>query len=175
MVFAWIDWESEERCKAASAAMESDPEMQMPAEMPFDPKRMIYAGFEKLGESGSPGRAGYVQGYVAPVPKAEKAAFAGMCATMREVMIEHGALHAVDTWAEDIADGKVTDFKRAVAAEQAEAIAFGFVEWPSKEAFEQAKPKVRGDERMPPPGSEMPLDGKRLIFGGFDVIMDSGQ
>jgi len=175
VVFAWIDWESEERCKTAAEAMQSDPEMKVPDEMPFDPMRMIYAGFEKLGESGAPGKARYVQGYVAPVPKANRASFARMCATMREVMIDHGALHAVDTWAEDIADGKVTDFKRAVAAEQGEAIAFGFVEWPSKEAFQQAQPKVRGDERMPPPGSDMPLDGKRLIFGGFDVIVDSGK
>lgn len=175
VVFSWIDWESEESCKAASAAMESDPEMKMPAEMPFDPRRMIYVGFEKLGESGAPAKAGYVQGYVAPVPKANKEAFARMCATMREVMVDHGALHAVDTWAVDISDGKVTDFKRAVAAKQGEAIAFGFVEWQSKEAFERAQPKVRGDERMPPPGSAMPLDGKRMIFGGFDVIVDSGK
>jgi uncharacterized protein YbaA (DUF1428 family) len=107
------------------------------------------------------------------VPKANKAAFAGMCVTIREIMIDYGALHAVETWAEGIADGKVTDFKRAVAAEQGEAIAFGFVEWPSKRAFEQALPKLRKDKRMPPPGSDMPLDGKRLIFGGFDVIVDT--
>lgn len=175
VVFSWIDWKSKEACEQASKAMESDPEMQMPAEMPFDPQRMIYAGFEALGEAGAPDGAGYVQGYVAPVPKDKKADFAEMCATMREVMLDHGAVHALDGWADEIADGKVTDFKRAVAAEDGEAVAFGYVEWPSKQAFEQAQPKIREDERMPAPGAPMPLDGKRLIFGGFEMIMDSGK
>ena len=175
VVFSWIDWESEAACQKAHDDMTQDERMQEPPEMPFDGMRMIYQGFETLGESGDRGSAGYIQGYVAPVPKTKKQAFAEMCATMREVAVDSGALHAADGWAEDIEDGKVTDFKQAVKAEDGEAVAFGYVEWPSKDAFEAGMPKMQSHERMPAPGSDMPLDGKRLIFGGFEVLLDTEQ
>ena len=67
----------------------------------------------------------------------------------------------------------LTDFKRAVKAEEGEAVAFGFVEWASKDAFEAGSKKMHGDDRMPQPGSEMPFDGMRLIYGGFSVLLDT--
>lgn len=175
VVFSWIEWDSEEAYWKAHDSMGEDERMEEPAEMPFDGMRMVYAGFDALGESGDGGVAGYVQGYIAPVPKPNRDAFADMCATMRNVAVDCGALRAVDSWSEKIPKGKVTDFKRAVKAEDGEAVAFGFVEWPSKEAFESGSAKMREDSRMPPPGSDMPLDGKRMIYGGFDVLLDTNQ
>lgn len=176
IVFSWIDWVSKEACDTAHEKMMSDERMQDPPdEMPFDGMRMIYTGFESLGENGKGGRVGYVQGYVAPVPQENRTAFAEMCATMREIAIDCGALHAADGLAGEIEDGKVTDFKRAVKAEAGEAIALGYVEWPSKAAFEDGSTKMRADSRMPAPGSDMPLDGKRLIFGGFEVMLDTAE
>lgn len=173
VVFSWVDWGSKEAWQKAHKAFAEDEEMQEPPEMPFDGKRMVFAEFDVIGEAGPGGESSYVQGYVAPVPKANRDAFAEMCNGMREVMVDHGALRAVDGWADSIADGKVTDFQRAVKAKEDEAVAFGFVEWASKAAFEEAMAKMHDDERMPPPGSEMPLDGKRLIYGGFDVLLDT--
>lgn len=173
VVFSWVKWESKTACDKAHETMMQDERMQMPAEMPFDGARMIYAGFDVLGESGGGGATGYVQGYVAPVPRSNREAFVEMCATMRAVAIDCGALKAVDSWAENIEDGKVTDFKRAVEAENGEAVAFGYVEWPSKQAFDEGSLAMRADNRMPQPGSEMPLDGKRLIYGGFEVLLDT--
>jgi uncharacterized protein YbaA (DUF1428 family) len=175
VVFSWIEWDSEEVCKQAHDAMMKDERMTMPPEMPFDGKRMVFAGFDVLGESGAGGQTGYVQGYVAPVPRDNRNAFAEMCATMREVAIDSGALRAVDGWADDVAAGQVTDFKRAVQAKEGEAIAFGFVEWASKDAFEAGKAAMRSDDRMPKPGADMPFDGMRLIYGGFSVLLDTNQ
>lgn len=176
VVFSWIDWESKDAFEKAHDGIANDERMQEPPDgMPFDGMRMIYAGFEMLGEKGDGGEMGYVQGYVAPVPKSNRKAFAEMCETMREVAIDSGALHAADGWSEDIENGKVTDFKRAVKAEDGEAVAFGFVEWPSKESYEKGSAAMREDDRMPPPGSDMPLDGKRLIYGGFEVMMDTSS
>lgn len=176
IVFSWIEWDSAQAYADAHERMMQDERMQEPpAEMPFDGMRMVYAGFEPLGESGAGGETGHVQGYVAPVPGANRDAFADMCATMREVAIDSGALRAVDSYAAEIEDGKVTDFKRAVKAGNEEGVAFGFVEWPSGEAFEAGMAKMQADERMPPPGSDMPIDGKRLIFGGFEVLLDTGR
>ena len=174
VVFSWIEWESEGACSKAHDSMATDERMQdPPEEMPFDGMRMIYSGFEKLGESGGGGKTGYVQGYVAPVANEKREAFSTMCATMRDIAIDSGALHAADGWAGKIEEGKITDFKRAVKAEAGEAIAFGYVEWPSKQAYEQGSAKMMEDKRMPGPGSDMPVDGKRMIFGGFEVMLDT--
>lgn len=173
VVFSWCDWGTKEAWEKAHKAFENDEEMEGPAEIPFDGMRMTFAEFDTLGEAGDGGKSAYVQGYVAPVPKDGKDAFAAMCATMREVAIDSGALRAVDSYAASIADGNVTDFKRAVNAEKGEGVAFGFTEWASKADYEAGIAKMRDDDRMPPPGSDMPIDGKRLIFGGFEVLLDT--
>lgn len=175
VVFSWVDWGSKEACDKAAQKMMEDPEMQMPGDMPFDGKRMVFAGFDALGEKGGGGAANYVNGYVAPVPTENKRAFADMCAAMRDMATDHGALRAVDSWSDSIEDGKTTDFKRAVKAKDGEAVAFGFTEWADKAAYEKGMEAMRADDRMPGPGSEMPLDGKRMIYGGFDVLLDTDQ
>ncbi len=176
LVFSWIDWESKAACDRAHKKMMTDERMQNPPEdMPFDGMRMTFAGFDLLGETGDGSSTGYVQGYVAPVPEDHRGAFADMCETMRTVAIDCGALHAADGWADNIEDGKVTDFKRAVKAETGEAIAFGYAEWASKAAFETGSARMQEDKRMPSPGSDMPLDGKRLVYGGFEVILDTRE
>jgi uncharacterized protein YbaA (DUF1428 family) len=133
----------------------------------------VYAGFETIGETGSAGDAGYVQGYIAPVPKKNKQAFAEMCAQMRDIAADCGALRSVDSWSEEIKDGKVTDFKRAVKAEEGEAVSFGYIEWPSRQAYEEGSAKMRKDKRMA--NLDMPLDGRRIIFGGFEVLLDTDR
>ncbi len=101
--------------------------------------------------------------------------FADMCQTVREVALDCGALRAVDSLAADVAEGKITDFNRAVNAdaEGDEAIAFGVTQWASREAYEQGAIKMQEDKRMPSGGPNMPMDGKRMIHGGFKVILDT--
>jgi uncharacterized protein YbaA (DUF1428 family) len=175
VVFSWIDWASREACDKAHDQMMSDERMQDPPDaMPFDGMRLTFAGFETLGAAGAGGSTGYVAGYVAPVRRERRKAFADMCATMRDVAIRCGALYAVDGWAENIEDGTLTDFKRAVKAESGEAVAFGYVEWASKAAWDQGSARMRQDDDRPPSGADLPLDGKRLIHGGFSVLLDTG-
>ncbi len=114
----------------------------------------------------------YVQGFLVAVPKAKKQAYIESAKAAAPIFKEYGALRVVETWSEDIADGKVTDFKRAVLAKDDEAIVFSWIEWPDKQSFEAASKKMETDERwknMP----EMPFDGKRMVWGGFDPIFDT--
>ncbi|MEH6755956.1 MAG: DUF1428 domain-containing protein [Parasphingorhabdus sp.] len=174
IVFSWIEWDSKETCEAAHEKMMDDEAMQTPpGDMPFDGMRMMFSGFEPLAENESSGSSTYVQGYVAPVPKGNRSAFSELCRTMQSVAIDCGALYTMDGWADNITDGKVTDFKQAVKAENDETVAFGFVEWPSKEAYEKGSARMREDDRMPQLGADMPLDGRRLIYGGFEVLLDA--
>jgi uncharacterized protein YbaA (DUF1428 family) len=112
----------------------------------------------------------YVDGFVIPVPADKKQAYRDMARKAAAVFKEHGATRVVECWGDDVPDGKVTDFKRAVQAEAGEGVVFSWIVWPSKEVRDEGNKKVMADSRMQ--GDDMPFDGKRLIFGGFEVLLD---
>ena len=109
---------------AANEKMMSDPRMkEMGANMPFDGKRMIVGGFEPIVEEGSTG-GGYTDGFVVPVPRASAKPIAQMAAKMAKVFRAHGATRVVEAIADDVKQGEVTDFFRAVKAEDGENVVF---------------------------------------------------
>jgi len=114
----------------------------------------------------------YIDGFVVPVPNEKKQAYCDLAARAAEIFKEHGALRVVECWGDDVPDGKVTDFKRAVKAEPGENVVFSWIVYPSKAVRDEAVKKVMSDERLA--HCDMPFDGKRLIFGGFTVLVDSG-
>jgi uncharacterized protein YbaA (DUF1428 family) len=116
----------------------------------------------------------YVDGFVIPVPAGKKEAYRKVAALAAPVFKEHGATQIVECWGNDVPDGKVTDFKRAVNADAGENVVFSWIVWPSKEARDAGNKKVMADPRMQPGAiTDMPFDGKRMIFGGFEVLMDT--
>ena len=80
--------------------------------------------------------------------------------------------HIFDGWGDDVPDGKVTDFKRAVKAKDDEAVMYGWVEWASKDARDKAWAKMMADPRMQPGHEKPPFDGQRMVYGGFAPILD---
>ncbi|MFN3867788.1 MAG: DUF1428 domain-containing protein [Hyphomicrobiaceae bacterium] len=118
----------------------------------------------------------YVDGYVVPVPAAEREAYRALAALGGPIFIEHGAIKVVECWGDDVPRGKWTDFWGSVKAEEGEVIVFSWVIWPSKEVRDAAHPKVMADPRMKlDEGVDMPFDGKRMIYGGFDVVYQAGS
>ena len=119
----------------------------------------------------------YVDGFVLAVPKAKKEAYQRMAAMAWPLFKEFGALRHVEAWADDVPDGKVTDFRRAVQATADETVAFSWVEWPDKATRDAGMKKMMEDPRMDPatPGNPpIPFDGKRMIFGGFEPVVEVG-
>ena len=112
----------------------------------------------------------YVDGFVIPVPAGKKDAYREVAATAAPIFMEHGATRIVECWGDDIPDGTVTDFKRAVKAEAEENVVFSWIEWPSKAVRDEAYPKVMSDPRLKM--DDMPFDGKRMFWGGFVPILD---
>ncbi|MEL6680829.1 MAG: DUF1428 domain-containing protein [Pseudomonadota bacterium] len=115
----------------------------------------------------------YVDGFVAPVPSENLEKYKTHAALTAEVFRDHGAARVVECWADDVPDGEVTSFPMAVKCEPGEVVVFSWVEWPSKEARDAGMEKIFADPRMQPEANPMPLDGKRLIYGGFSVLADS--
>jgi uncharacterized protein YbaA (DUF1428 family) len=116
----------------------------------------------------------YVDGFVIPVPAGKKEAYRQVAAKAAPIFREHGATHIVECWGDDVPDGKVTDFKGAVKAEPGENIVFSWVVWPSKAARDEGNRKIMNDPRMKMT-PDMPFDGKRMIFGGFEVLLETGE
>ena len=116
----------------------------------------------------------YVDGFVVPVPAGNRDAYRAAAAKAAAIFKEHGAIRLVECWGDDVPDGKVTDFRRAVQAEGGENVVFSWIVWPSREARDVGMKRVMEDPRMHMV-PEMPFDGKRMIFGGFSVVVDTGE
>ena len=146
VVFSWMEYPDKATYEAANRKMKDDPRMkEMFANMPFDGKRVIFGGFESIVDEAGEGAAGYADGYVVPVPNGNKKAYREMAAKAADVFKEYGATRVVEAWGDDVPDGKVTDFKRAVKAKQGENVVFSFVEWPDKATRDAAWPKIMED------------------------------
>lgn len=114
----------------------------------------------------------YIDGYLVPVPNEKKEAYRAMAAKAAGIFKECGAARVVEAWGDDLPDGKVTDFKRAVNAVDGENTVFSWVEWPDK-ATRDVGMKAFMEHPDMSGMSEAPFDGKRMIFGGFVPIVDA--
>jgi uncharacterized protein YbaA (DUF1428 family) len=114
----------------------------------------------------------YVDGFLIAVQAAKRQAYHDLAAMAAPIFREHGALSVVECWGDDVPEGKVTSFPMAVKLEPGETVVFSWIVWPSREARDAGNAKVMADPRMQPPG-EMPFDGKRRIFGGFEVLVEA--
>lgn len=110
----------------------------------------------------------YVDGFVTAVPTANKATYLEHAKTCFVVFKEHGALSMVECWGDDVPEGKLTSFPIAVQRKPDETVVFSWITWPSRGARDQGMKKVMDDPRIQ--AIDMPFDGKRLIYGGFEVL-----
>lgn len=113
----------------------------------------------------------YVDGFVAPVPTANREAYRKHAAEMAVMLKEHGATGVVECWGDDVPEGKVTSFPLAVKVESGETVVFSWVTWPSRAVRDAGWAKLMADPKMQPGAMTMPFDGKRLIYGGFEVLL----
>ena len=174
VVFAWFEYPSKEARNAANEKMMSDSRMQeMGANMPFDGKRMIMGGFDAIVEEGS-AKGDYTDGFIVPVPTDKREAYRELAAKMAKVFRQHGANRVVEAFTDDVPTGEVTDFYRAVKAEEGEKVVFSFIEWPDKDTRDKGWQAIMADESLKPEG-DMPFSGQRMFWGGFEPIFDTAK
>lgn len=116
----------------------------------------------------------YVDGFIVPVPKKSMSAYRAMARKAGKVWREHGALEYRECIADDVKWGKRTSFPRSVKLKGNEAVWFSFIVYKSRKDRDRVLAKVMKDKRlaamMDPKG--MPFDAKRMIYGGFKVVVD---
>jgi uncharacterized protein YbaA (DUF1428 family) len=113
----------------------------------------------------------YVDGFVLPVPTANREAYRAFAAEMAIAFKEHGALSVVEAWGDDVPEGKVNSMRSAVLLKEDETVVFAWIAWPDKATREAGMKAASEDPRRPLDMSAMPFDGKRMIFGGFETIV----
>lgn len=114
----------------------------------------------------------YIDGFVIAVPKANRQQFIDHANKADNAFVKLGALRVIECWEEDVPDGKLTDFRRAVQATADEAVIFSWIEWPDKATRDKAYPEIMKDPSFDPANNPMPFDGKRMIYGGFTPVVD---
>ena len=115
----------------------------------------------------------YMDGFVAAVPTANKEKFRQHGEDIDQLFIKHGALKVIEAWGDDVPKGETTDFYRAVKAKDDETIVFSWIIWPDKAARDAGNEKVFADmQAMGDDAMKMPFDGKRMIYGGFEVLVE---
>ena len=174
VVFSWIAWPDRATCDAAWQAMETDEAMAALPPMPFDGSRMIYGGFSPVLEAGEPMGSDYYQGFALAVPAGNKAAYTDMARKGWEMFGEAGADGVVEAWGEDVPHGKRTDFYRATKAVDGEVAAFRWIAWPDRATCDRAAKAMQEDPAMQDM-PEMPFDGKRMMWAGFEPVFDSAR
>ena len=115
----------------------------------------------------------YVDGFVLPVPKKNRAAYTRMARLGAKVWIEHGALEYHECVADDVPNGKLTSFPQSVKLKRNEEVWFSWIVYKSRKDRDRILAKVMKDPRLAPymDPRKMPLDGKRMFWGGFRAVV----
>ena len=125
----------------------------------------------------------YIDGFIIAVPTANKQKFIDHAKRGDSVFIDLGATRVLECWGDDVSDGTLTDFRKAVQAKDDETVVFSWIEWPDKATRDAAHAKMhawmadpsKADPRMDPKKNPMPFDGSRLIYGGFTPLVEIGR
>ncbi len=118
--------------------------------------------------------ANYVDGFVVPVPKRNLDAYRRMARKAGKVWREHGALEFRECVADDVPKGEITSFPRSVQVKRGETVVFSWIVFKSRAHRDRVNAKVMSDPRLAEMMSakEMPFDAKRMIYGGFEVLVE---
>ncbi len=115
----------------------------------------------------------YVDGFVVPVPKSKRAVYSRLAAKSAKIWREHGALACVECLADDVSWGKRTSFPRSVKLKADEEAWFSWIAYKSRQHRDRVNAKVMKDPRLAAMmnGKSMPFDAKRMIYGGFKIVV----
>jgi uncharacterized protein YbaA (DUF1428 family) len=115
----------------------------------------------------------YADGFVVPVPRKKHAAYVAMARKSARLWMEHGALEYREAVADDVSWGKRTSFPRSVKLKKSEEVWFSWIVYRNRRHRDRVMAKVMKDKRLAAMMDlkKLPFDAKRMIFGGFRVVV----
>lgn len=117
----------------------------------------------------------YFEGFILPVPEANKDAFTRHANALSADLRGCGVKRQLEAWGLDIPEGKTTDFRKSVNAKSDETVVFAWFEYPSREARDSANERMKTNPNMSGMSQDVPFDAKRMILGGFQAIVEEGS
>jgi uncharacterized protein YbaA (DUF1428 family) len=114
----------------------------------------------------------YIDIFLAAVPTDNKLTYLDYAKKMDALFMNAGAIEVVENWGNDVPDGKLTSFPMAVKCEAGETVTAGWIKWKSKAERDAAWEKLMKLPEMQPGANPMPFDGRRMIYGGFETILE---
>lgn len=115
----------------------------------------------------------YIDVAMCAVPEGNKEIYKEHARQFAAFVKGEGALQCMECWGDDVQDGTLTSFPMAVKKEDGEVVCVSFYKWPDKETRDAAWAKIMSDDSLMAGMGEMPFDGKRMIFGGFDLMLEA--
>jgi uncharacterized protein YbaA (DUF1428 family) len=117
----------------------------------------------------------YVDGFIVPVPKKKVAAYRTMARKAAKIWRDHGAVEIRECIADDVKVGKRTSFPRSVKLKPSETVFFSWIAYKSRAHRDRVNKKVMAEPRLKAMGGmkDMPFDGKRMIYGGFKMVVEA--
>lgn len=116
----------------------------------------------------------YVSGFLLAVPSANQSSYLEVAKMAAPFFKKHGALRCVENWGVDVPPGKVTSFPMATKAADHETVVFSWIEWPSKDVADAGMKAAMEDmDAAGHSGMDMPFDGMRMMWGGFETIFEA--
>ena len=121
--------------------------------------------------------AGYVDGYVLPIPKKHLKAYRRMATLAGKIWREHGALDYKECSGDDLNIKMGRSFSRQMKTKPGETVVFAYVLFKSRRHRDRVNAKVMKDPRLAGMGDmkSLPFDPKRMVYGGFTVLVDAGR
>ncbi|WP_043842531.1 DUF1428 domain-containing protein [Roseivivax marinus] len=116
----------------------------------------------------------YYSGFLCAVPTKNKDAYIASARKAWPIFEEYGCIGTVETWGVDVPDGKLTSFPLATKKTEDETVVFSWMVWPDKTTCDDAWGRMMEDPRMAEM-MDMPFDGKRMMWGGFEPIFTAGS
>ena len=114
----------------------------------------------------------YIDGLVAAVPTKNREAYIEHARRTATLFKNHGALRLVECWGDEVPDGEITSFPMAVKCQSDETVVFSWIVWPSRAVRNAGMAAIMQDEQLNREMTQMPFDGTRLIYGGFQKVVD---
>lgn len=113
----------------------------------------------------------YYSGFLLAVPEDRKEDYRKMAEDTWSIFENYGALSMQENWGADVPEGKVTSFGMATKQKEGESIVFSWIEWPDRATCDRAWAAMMQDEQMQMKPEDMPFDGMRMMWGGFEPLV----